>query len=237
MQAYCCPRCQSLSYPGLMGFPRCHKCHEQLRQCRYCRHQTGGLCALPPDAAPPLEEESGRPFCRAFESRLVVAQTTTVWRRPLTDRARSWTTIALGVAALLLFLSLARRHELLPPLIEPDAAKVAVLDRHALAEFTVTADPERFDDIELRIDPGVLKGYSFEEAEPPPVSTNRAELPSLHYRVPPSGALRVRLSFFARAHPPAYLPLRVQVIALGEAVSEAKTTLVATSDLAKETGR
>ncbi|MBI2302173.1 MAG: hypothetical protein HYU66_24995, partial [Armatimonadetes bacterium] len=65
----CCPRCRAVSYPGLMGFPRCHKCHEQLRQCRYCAHQQDGLCLLDEAVWPRLEEDDGKPFCAAFASR------------------------------------------------------------------------------------------------------------------------------------------------------------------------
>lgn len=226
MQAFCCPRCGSLSYPGLMGFPRCHKCHEQLRQCRYCSHQHGGICRLEAEPAPSLEEEDGRPFCTSFASALGVEPTAGVWRRPLTDRARTVAYLVLAAACLLLFRAIALHQELLPPQIDPDAASIPVLDGRAVAGFTITGDHSRHPSFELQIDSEILRGYTFLEAEPPGVRTAGGELPTLTYNLPKEDRLRVQLCFFAKRQPPGHLPLKVKVIADGEVASQAQTTLV-----------
>ncbi|NUP99592.1 MAG: hypothetical protein HUU35_07025 [Armatimonadetes bacterium] len=183
-----CPKCRAISYPGLMGFPRCHRCHEQLRQCRYCVNQSAGLCQLSPHRRPPLQEEEGKPFCEAFESRLV--------SRPAAGRlglALGAETRVLGLLGLLVVVLVWALIGLLGDeyegvRLEAEAPRVYVDDGRAVANFYAYGDQAVLADLAVLLPPEVAARFIVES---PPVATQAEAGPLLP--LTPAGHDRARL--------------------------------------------
>jgi len=231
MDANRCPRCDTLSYPGLMGYPRCHRCHEQLRQCRYCAHQTDGLCTAPTEARGALREEEGRPYCAAFESRLTAATPVGRWLRPLDDRSRLGVLAGLVALCVVLVLAVAMRNEALPAQIEPDGATVPVLDGRARADFAVTTDPRRVAALTIRLGAEAARYYVVEGLEPELTPTGDGGPPSWRLRAGAERVLRLRLDLVPRPGTPARVPLVLSLQdAAGGEVAQGQTTLVCPPD-------
>lgn len=208
-----CPRCRTICYPGLMGYPRCHRCHEQLRQCLHCRHQVGGLCQLPEADRPPLRDEDGAPFCTAFASRFTRGGSTW-WQRPLAGWQRHAAMGALILAvALVAGLMLRGRGELAPRLMGPDGARRDAAGT-VLVTLSVVADPHRYDEITLQVvrrQPDAYRLY----ASPTPLDSGPGQSGALRFAVPRNGRLELELELRPRRAPPP--PERLELRLLGPA--------------------
>lgn len=211
MQGLRCPKCKAVSYPGLMGFPRCHRCHEQLRQCRYCRHQTGGLCQLDRVGAPPLLESDGRPYCESYEPAERLTGGADPWRVPRPAQPWMLGSAALCVAALALALAVLVSREPTGARIEAHQASAAVVDGRAVATFTVVSDRRRFDTVTVRIGGDALRHFELAESTPPPLRYVGAT-GGWAYALPPDGRFLLRLTLTARPDAPPYEDLEVAVL-------------------------
>ena len=218
MDGFRCPKCHALSYPGLMGFPRCHRCHEQLRQCRYCAHQTGGLCRLDTAGRPRLRCEDGKPFCDAFESRLADSSPAGPLRRPISGAARVTALSTAVVIAMAILVAMAARREALVPQIEANETSVDLLDSRATASFSVYApysDEHDRREAVLRIDPAIERFYAIEEYAPVPDGHPRDEVGPLRYELQGDRRLEFTVTLLRRAESatPRQTPLTVHLLA------------------------
>ncbi len=186
-----CPKCRAVSYPELMGFPRCHRCHEQLRQCRYCTHQERGLCKLPLAPHPPLNEEDGRPYCDAFESALTVGRGRGPLSGVIAGEGRVVAVMAILVI-LVLGLLLAAIGDVRQGLrIEAQDERVVVQDGRAVVEFTIHGDPGVQSTVILHVEPDALAHCRIESPLPlayPPQG------PEYKQSLPISGRARFQLT-------------------------------------------
>lgn len=218
-----CPHCGAICYPGLMGFPRCHRCHEQLRQCRWCAHQSRGLCTLEPQLRPPLREEQDKPYCEAFTTALAVSEDDDPWRREL--RVSSGT-LGFGAGLIILvaiIVAFVISREPRTYRIEAIGGHVPVLDGRAVARFEVDAEPGLNDYVTIAVSDSVLQTYDLLEPSPTPVEV--LERPR-RYVIPEQsdGTLKLRLTFLPKdASPPPYQELTVSVLGVDGAVESSST--------------
>lgn len=156
-----CPKCRTVNYPGLMGFPRCHSCHEQLRQCRWCLHQSGGLCQLDEAERPALQGEDGLPWCEAFSSRHALSEAAKPLERPLGITPRTIGGLAFGCVLViwLILLALGEEHGLR---LEARDEAVRVVDGRAACFFTLRGDGS-LSSVLLDLDLREAPGYTVEE--------------------------------------------------------------------------
>jgi hypothetical protein len=213
MEALRCPQCRALSYPGLMGFPHCHRCHEQLRQCRYCTHQSGGLCQLDAAGRPPLQEDEGKPFCAAYDSRLLAEPERPPW-------SRHWANFS-GLALVVVLTAMignavARRAAESPPQIEAESNAADVTDGRVEASFLVETPHDNGPLVTVLLDASVFKYYY--EAEPPeplplPAKYPPGEEPRYTFQLAKDDTVRFTLSFMPKPDAPASVPLTVSLLA------------------------
>ena len=223
-----CPICRAMSYPGLMGFPRCHQCHEQLRQCRYCQHQTLGLCRLEAGRRPRLEADEGKPYCASFASRLLIPVSRGA-ARPVGSDLRLLGVVAAVVLAVVVAFNLLlgdAGHDLR---VEPDEPRVFVSDNRALATFVVTSDPGFLSKLRLRVDAEALRYYQLES---PPAVEISGGAPVV--RIQPDHLDRARITLTLAQFRPAPVEQRLSVTLLsprGSPLANAETLLVTANRL------
>ncbi|MBI5832614.1 MAG: hypothetical protein HZB16_09955 [Armatimonadetes bacterium] len=202
MDGFRCPKCHALSYPGLMGFPRCHRCHEQLRQCRYCAHQTGGLCRLDDATRPRLRCEDGKPFCDAFGSGLADSSPAGPLRRPFSGAARVTALSTAVVIAMAILVAMAAQREALIPQIEANEAAIDLLDNRATATFSIVstqADARDRRTVYVRVDPGIEEFYVIEEYAPAPLGYDQRDPRQLRYELSGDRRLDFSVTLLRRA--------------------------------------
>jgi hypothetical protein len=228
MEAYRCPHCQALSYPGLMGFPRCHRCHEQLRQCRYCLHQRGGLCQVEAAGRPRLQHEDGKPWCQAFASALA-DETPRTPLQGLSGPARLAALAPVAVVLLGILLTVVLRGRPAPPQIETDNAMVRLVDGKAVASFSIDAanSGDRF--ATVRIDRSALRFYSLEPPDPDPVGTGEASdgRPEYRFQLDRHHRLRLSIGLVPLGQPPETTAFKLTLVDdNGEEVSAAQALIL-----------
>lgn len=218
MDGFRCPKCRALSYPGLMGFPRCHRCHEQLRQCRYCLHQTGGLCRLDAPTRPRLTCEEGKPYCSAFASRLADHAPAGPLRRPFSGAARLTALSTAVVIVLAVIVAITARREALVPQIEANEAAVDLIDGRATATFSITspqAEPRDRRTVFVRIDPEVGQYYVVEDCQPEPLGHSTGGPHEYRYELHGDQRLDLAVTLLSRGQPdtPRQVPLTLRLMA------------------------
>jgi len=162
-----CPKCRTVSYAGLMGFPRCHNCHEQLRQCRYCLNQTGGLCELEAGSRPALQSADGLPWCEAYSSRYALSEGAKPLERPVGITPRTMTALAVGCVFVIWIFLLMFGEEHAFRIDARDEA-VRVVDGRAVATFLIYGAAGEYAGIQVVIDLTEAPGYAVEEVGVPP---------------------------------------------------------------------
>ncbi len=230
MDGYRCPRCSALSYPGLMGFPRCHRCHEQLRQCRYCTHESGGLCTLDETARGRLLQEDGRPYCRAFASRLVVTGDEDRFGRALLNPA--WPTALLTAAVILLaaLIAWAAGREALHPQLAAREALVTLREGRVAPTFLLSAPPNwsrQPRPVFIQVEPGLAPYYLVERIEPVPAAESTGGPKEVRYDLVSGQTMMIRLRLVrGQIDPPPEMPVILSVLAGPDnRVSSARTLI------------
>ncbi len=225
MEVIQCPRCRTISYPGLMGYPRCHRCHEPLRQCLHCRHQQGGLCSLPAAERPPLLDDEGLPYCTAFASRYARGAGEPWWRRPLPATQRIMVlggmVAVMAIAAGMLF----ARPEPFARGLAVDAEQIACLNGAARLGVWVYADPATVAEVVLEVD-RTEGGAYWMVAEPAPLDRPGTNAYRLGYAIPSSGRMRLELEFRTREPRPPREQVELRLTtAAGEPLDAAKVII------------
>ena len=217
-----CPKCRAVSYPGLMGFPRCHRCHEQLRQCRYCVHQTAGLCQLERAQRPRLQADEGKPFCEAFTSRLPPAALAAAAQSGLSERARGvWFGVVLAVVLgwVVLATVAGDGHDLR---IEPEERVVHTEDGRAVLGFEISGGTAQ-GWARLCLDPAVLVFYSVVS----PIDLSGSPQPTARVPLNRRGRGQFGLTLLAQPDaPPETVAKAVLFTAEGRWAGEAKIRLL-----------
>ncbi|MCC7493444.1 MAG: hypothetical protein IT204_13905 [Fimbriimonadaceae bacterium] len=216
-----CPKCRAVSYPGLMGFPRCHRCHEQLRQCRYCTHQARGLCRLAATPRPRLLAAEGKPYCEGFESSLRRGPVGSRFAQPLSGNARIVGLTAATVLLLtwLLWSTLGVERGLRLELDEP---RVWVQDGRARVGMTIAGDPALLGTMELRLAGPALQHYTIED--PLPLAESIGLVARL--RLDAQGTQRLQVTLVQRPGAPGACPLTVNLVGTqAELLATAQTML------------
>ncbi len=217
-----CPKCRVANYPGLMGYPRCHRCHEQLRQCRYCVHQSGGLCRLAVAQPPRLEAEEGKPYCEAFASRLTFSRQAAAANEAFGARARIVGFVA-GLVVLLVWTLVAVVDRDLSGLrLEAADRVVYTEDDRAVIGFEVLGGPPT-GWVWVSLDPAVLEFYSVVA----PAELAGSERPALAVRLNKRGAGQCEVVLLRRPDaPPETMAKGLLQLPDGHLVGEAKVLLL-----------
>jgi len=222
----CCPKCRTVNYPGLMGFPRCHNCHEQLRQCRYCIHQTAGLCGLDAGSRAPLQSAEGLPWCDDFASRFARSESARRLTRPVVTTPRTIAALAAAcVLTIWLFLlAFGEEHGLR---IEARDDAVRVIDGRALAMFVIRGSVDELHAVRCAVDLAEAPGYSVEEVALPAALRLAGRAARRDLPVPSGRAMAVEVRLLAGQDSPVRSRLRVALVAAdGEPLASAGTRLL-----------
>ena len=220
-----CPKCRTVNYAGLMGFPRCHNCHEQLRQCRYCTHQLGGLCQLQNGDRPRLQSAEGLPWCDAHSSRFALSEDARPLERPvgITPRTIAALSIACVLLVWMLLLAFGEEHGVR---LEAREELVRVIDGRAVAQFEVRGETADLESLRLAVELQQAPGYAVEEVAAPPELAIEGNLPRSDLASPIHGDSSIEVHLMADHAAPPLTTLTVALLAAdGDPLARASTTL------------